>query len=179
MRISAQRLCDWIPVLLVALVLSLLVLGPLATQASETTLRWELRDGSGGRWGLVLFEQPDPALPHGWRLRLLSRDPGLQLDHRRSLQIDDGMGGHWQLANCSQELVAKADDDLPDQAAQFDAEGLWPRPQAALPLQVLIPLAGRDAPGAGAAALVLGPEPVAALHGLPPRQDPEAAKPAG
>ena len=165
MRITAQRLCDWTPVLLVALVLAVLVLGPLATQASETTLRWELRDGSGGRWGLVLFQQPDPSFPAGWRLRLMSRDPDLQLDHRRPLPMDDGMGGHWQLANRSEELVAKGDADLPAQAAQFDAEGLWPRPQAALPLRLLIPLTGRGA--AGAASVVLGPEPVTALHGLP------------
>ncbi len=174
MRISARRLAGWISVLL-----ALLLLSPLAVQASEAPQRWELRDSSGVRWGLVLFQQPDPAFPEGWRLRLLSRDPALKLDHRRPLQIDDGMGGHWQLANCSEELVAKADADMPDQAAQFNAEGLWPRPQAALPLQLLIPLAGRGAPGAGAAALVLGPEPVAALHGLAPKQNPEAAKPAG
>lgn len=35
MRITAQRLCDWTPVLLVTLVLAVLVLGPLAAMASD------------------------------------------------------------------------------------------------------------------------------------------------
>jgi len=162
MRICAQSFSG-----LVSVLLALLLLGPLAAQASDAPLRWELRDGSGGRWGLVLFQQPDPTFPAGWRLRLLSRDPDLQLDHHRPLPMDDGMGGHWQLANRSEELVPHGNDDLPAQAAQFDAEGLLPRPQAALPLRLLIPLAGAGAPAAGATSVVLGPEPVAALHGLP------------
>ena len=162
MRISAQKL-PW----LISLLLTVLLLAPLATQADELTSHWELRDGSGGRWGLVVFEQPDPAYPSGWRLRLMSRNPELKLDHVRSLQLDDSMGGQWQMANRSEELVPKGDMELPDQAAQFDVADLWPRPQEGLPLRLLIPLMGPGDPASEALSLVLGPEPVTALHEIP------------
>ena len=144
-----------------ALLLGLvLVLLPVGTAAAEIQ-RWDLRDDDGEPWGLVLFPQPDPACAPGWRLRLTARRPAAALDHHEPLQLDDGLGHLWQLGNSSAELVALGESALPLQSAQFDLEGLQPRPSAVLPLHLKLALAD------GEAELLLGPDQVAALSGLP------------
>jgi hypothetical protein len=79
--------------------------------------------------------------------------------------IGDGLGGAWELANRSEELVARGEGTLPAGSAQFDATDLDPRPPDALPLGLTLPLADGTA-----AMLTLGPEVVAALHALPSRE---------
>ncbi len=153
MRSPAQSL--W--ALLLALVLVLL---PARAGAAEIQ-RWDLRDGEGEPWGLVVFPQPDPAYAPGWRLRLTARRPAAALDHHEPLQLDDGLGHLWQLANRSSELVAPGESALPPQSAQFDLEALQPRPSAVLPLHLKLALVD------GEADLVLGPDQVAALSSLP------------
>ncbi len=73
--------------------------------ATEVIGRWRVVDDAGHGWGLSLFEQPDPAFPAGWRLRLNAHVPGVAADHERPLRLRDGLGGAWSLANCSEELV--------------------------------------------------------------------------
>lgn len=153
MRISAQMFWG----LLLALVLVLL---PAGAGAAEIQ-RWDLRDGDGEPWGLVVFPQPDPAYAPGWRLRLTARTPAAALDHHEPLQLDDGFGRLWQLDNRSAELVGPGESPLPLQSAQFDLEGLQPRPSAVLPLHLKLVLAD------GEAELLLGPDQVAALSSLP------------
>ncbi len=46
-----------------------------------------------------------------------SRDP------RRPLVLEDGLGGHWTLANCSEELAPPGRPG-PAGSAQFEAEAL-------------------------------------------------------
>jgi len=123
---------------------------------------WSVSDTLGHGWGLSLFGQPDPDFAPGWRLRLNARTPGLSLDHQRPLVIGDGLGGSWELANCSVELVARGEGTLPAGSAQFDATDLDPRPRDALPLRLTLPLADGTT-----ATVTLGPEVVAALHALP------------
>ena len=153
MRSSAQIILS----LLLALVF---VLHPAGTGAAEIQ-RWDLRDGDGGPWGLAVFPQPDPADAPGWRMRLTARRPATAPDHREPLQLDDGLGRVWQLNNRSAELVAPGESALPLQSAQFDLEGLQPRPSAVLPLHLKLVLAD------GEAELLLGPDQVAALSSLP------------
>jgi hypothetical protein len=62
--------------LLIALAPMLL---PLQAQAAAAPQRWSLTDSSGQLWGLYLVEQPDPAYPAGWRLRLTGRSLGQPL----------------------------------------------------------------------------------------------------
>ena len=152
MRISAQ--CLW--GLLLALVLALV---PAHAGAAEIQ-RWDLRDGDGERWGLVVFPQPDPAYAPGWRLRLTARGSGAAMDHRAPLQLDDGLGHLWRLENRSAELVAPGESALPLQSAQFDLEALQPRPSAVVPLHLKLVLVD------GEAELLLGPDQVAALSSL-------------
>jgi hypothetical protein len=97
----------------------------------------------------------------------------LALSHHSPLLLDDGAGHHWQLANCSDELVAASGALLPVQSAQFDLGGLLPRPSGAMPLHLQVPLDG------GVAELMVGAEPVAALSGLPqatPLPDAQSAR---
>jgi hypothetical protein len=154
MRISAQ--CCW--GLLLALVFVLL---PAGAGAAEIQ-RWDLRDGDGEPWGLVVFPQPDPAYAPGWRLRLTARRPATAPNHREPLRLDDGLGHLWQLDNRSAELVARGESALPLQSAQFDLEALQPRPSSVLPLHLRLVLVD------GEAELLLGPDQVAALSSLPP-----------
>jgi hypothetical protein len=146
----------------VLLALALLVL-PLQAQAAAGTQRWTLTDSSGHLWGLSLFEQPDAAYPEGWRLRLTARSPGQTVDHQRPLLLGDGLGGAWVLPNRSEELVPKGEEPIPASAAQFDLLPLEPRPSDVLPLQLAVPTDDRE----GAALVLLQPEVVQALHGLP------------
>ena len=168
-RPLVQRLRQilWGPVfaafLLAAALLALLAL-PLPVQAAAAPQQWTTTDASGQLWGLNLFEQPDPAYPAGWRLRLTGRSPGQTLDHRRPLLLSDGLGGAWSLPNRSEELVRLAEEQIPAASAQFDAQSLEPRPSAVLPLRLELPTDGRD----GVALLVLQSEVVLALHELPP-----------
>ena len=153
MRISAQIFWG----LLLALVLALV---PAHAGAAEIQ-RWDLRDGDGERWGLVVFTQPDPAYAPGWRLRLTARTPAAALDHHEPLRLDDGLGHLWPLENRSAELVAPGESALPVQSAQFDLEGLQPCPSAVVPLHLKLVLAD------GEAELLLGPDQVAVLSSLP------------
>jgi hypothetical protein len=149
--------------LLALLPASILMPGSAASApAAPAIQQWSVSDGLGHGWGLSLFEQPDPDFAPGWRLRLNARTPGLSPDHQRPLVIGDGLGGAWELANRSEELVARGEGDLPAGSAQFDATDLNPRPRDALPLRLTLPLADGTT-----ASLTLGPEVVAALHALP------------
>ena len=160
-RSLAERRCSrWLPVLLAALLWFGLPVSPVAAAAAAPQ-RWDLRDGAGQGWGLVLFSQPDPAYPPGWRLRLTARTGGIALDHQQPLQLDDGLGQQWLLQNRSAELVSPGEGPLPLQSAQFDLESLQPRPSEALPLHLRVPLED------GEAELVLGPDQLTALHALP------------
>lgn len=161
MRISAQSL-RWSPwVRLLAVLLAVVVWASPVAAADASPQRWELRDAAGQRWGLVLFSQPDPAYPSGWRLRLTALVGRSALDHRQPLQLDDGLGQAWLLENRSEELVSPGQGELPPQSAQFDLAGLQPRPSAVLPLHLRVPLED------GEAELVLGPDQLTALHALP------------
>ena len=153
MRISAQIFWG----LLLALVFVLL---PAGAGAAEIQ-RWDLRDGDGEPWGLVVFPQPDHAYLPGWRLRLTAGGSGAALDHREPLRLDDGIGHLWRLENRSAELVAPGESVLPLQSAQFDLEALQPRPSAVLPLHLKLVLVD------GEAELLLGPDQVAVLSSLP------------
>ena len=144
---------------LVSLFLSLAVGVPRAWAAPP--LQWELSDQQGGRWGLVLFEQSAPPAERAWRLRLHARSGSLALDHVRPLQLQDDLGGTWQLANCSGELVVDVTQSPSASSAQFDLQTLWPRPSEAFPLRLRLPLLDADRD------LVLGPAQVQALHALP------------
>ncbi|MDM7954230.1 MAG: DUF3122 domain-containing protein [Cyanobium sp. CZS 25K] len=146
----------------VLLALTLMVL-LLQAQAAVDTRRWSLNDSSGHLWGLTLFEQPDPAYPAGWRLRLTARSPGQVVDHQRPLLLSDGLGGAWTLPNRSEELVRQGEDLIPQSSAQFDVHALDPRPSDVLPLQLEVPT---DNP-AGSILVMLQPEAVQALHELP------------
>jgi len=130
--------------------------------------QWGLLDPAGQGWGVVLFPRPGSGDPSGWRLRLTTHAPGLVLSHHRPLQLDDGLGHIWQLRNRSDELVPQGAAVLPSQSAQFDLDGLLPRPSEALPLHLRVPLDD------GAMDLMLGAEPVAALSELPVPASPHA-----
>ncbi|QNI70566.1 DUF3122 domain-containing protein [Cyanobium sp. NS01] len=149
----------------VLLALVLMVL-PLQATAADDPLRWSLTDSSGHLWGLTLFEQPDPAYPAGWRLRLNARSPGQAVDHQRPLLLSDALGGDWLLPNRSGELVALGAEDLPETSAQFDADAMEPRPSEVLPLQLQVPTDDRE----GAVKVMLPPDVVQVLHGLPPHR---------
>jgi hypothetical protein len=157
----------WAWLLLVPLLLAVAWPGGVAL-AVEGGASWALQDQHGGRWGLVLLRQPGAGDAEGWRLRLNALSPGVRLDHRRPLLLEDGLGGHWSLANRSDELVPADAPALPDGSAQFDAAALSPVPEAFLPLRLRIPLAGAAAsqPDEGSASLSLGPAAVQALHDL-------------
>lgn len=148
----------------VLLTLTLLVL-PLQAAAAVEPQHWTLTDASGRPWGMSLFEQPDPAYPPGRRLRLTARSPGQVVDHRRPLLLSDGFGSAWTLPNRSEELVRQGEDGIPGGAAQFDVHDLDPRPSEVLPLQLRVPTDD----GEGATTVMLQPEVVRALHGLPPK----------
>lgn len=146
--------------LLLLLVLMFALAAPV--QAADGAMqRWSLLDGAGGRWAVLLFSQPDPAYPSGWRLRLTALIGPQVLDHQRPLELDDGLGHHWQLENRSAELLPSGGGSLPPQSAQFDLEALIPRPSEALPLHLRVPLED------GVADLLFGPDPISALHTLP------------
>jgi len=164
-RPAAHRLHrpNWRPVVAaVLLALTLLVL-PLQAQAAVDPQRWSLTDSSGHSWGLTLFEQPDPAYPAGWRLRLTARSPGQGVDHQRPLLLSDGLGGAWNLPNRSEELVRQGEEVIPEASAQFDAHALDPRPSEVLPLQLEVPTDDQE----GAVLVMLQPEVVQELHELP------------
>lgn len=144
------------------LVLTLLVL-PLQVEAAVEPQRWTLTDSSGRPWGMSLFEQPDPAYPGGRRLRLTARSPGQAVDHGRPLLLSDGLGSTWTLPNRSEELVRQGENGIPGGAAQFDVHDLDPRPSEVLPLQLHVPTDN----GEGVTTVMLQPEVVRALHGLP------------
>ena len=146
----------------VLLALTLMVL-PLQSQAAVDPQRWSLTDSSGHLWGLTLFEQPDPAYPAGWRLRLTARSPGQVVDHQRPLLLSDGLGGAWNLPNRSEELVRQGEEVIPEGSAQFDAHALDPRPSEVLPLQLKVPTDNQK----GTTLVMLQPEVVQALHELP------------
>ncbi|MCP9883511.1 DUF3122 domain-containing protein [Synechococcus sp. ATX 2A4] len=130
-----------------------------AAMAEASPPHWTLSDAAGQRWGLVLFEQPDPAYPAGPRLRLNALEPGQRIDHQRPLQVDDGAAQQWQLPNRSEELVAAGETALPPGAAQFDAAGLVPPPSDRRPLRLLVPMAD----GGNDASLMLGADPTQQL----------------
>lgn len=134
---------------------------PAAPLAAALPARWNLGDQNGQRWQLALFEQPDPAYPSGWRLRLNALSPAQAPDQQRSLEVSDSLGRHWSLANVSAELVPPG-EEIPAGSAQFRLDDLSPRPSEALPLQLNLPL--RDG---GTAELTPGAETVTALHELP------------
>jgi hypothetical protein len=146
----------------VLLALTLIVL-PFQAQAAVDPQHWSLTDSSGHHWGLTLFEQPDPAYPVGWRLRLTSRSPGLTVDHQRPLLLSDGLGAAWVLPNRSEELVRQGEEVIPESSAQFDARALDPRPSDVLPLQLEVPTQNQE----GTILVMLQPEVVQALHKLP------------
>lgn len=110
----------------------------------------------------MLFKQPDPAYPTGFRLRLNALEPGLALDHQRPLLLDDGGEHRWQLPNRSAELVATGVAGLPPGSAQFNTAALVPAPSAVQPLRLQVPLAGGEADTAETM-LVLGAGPTEAL----------------
>ena len=144
----------------ISLACCLLVAAP--AWASTDTQRWNLIDQAGHGWGLMLFEQPDPTYPEGWRLRLNVRTPGVELDHGSPLGLRDGLGGTWTLPNRSAELVPAGQETIPSGSAQFDADALIPTPSDVLPLRLAVPL------GDGSqATLTLGPDVVTVLHALP------------
>lgn len=148
----------------VLLALTLMVL-PLQAQAAVDPQRWSLTDSSGHLWGLTLFEQPDPAYPAGWRLRLTARSPGQVVDHQRPLLLSDGLGGAWTLPNRSEELVRQGEEVIPESSAQFDARALDPTPSEVLPLQLEVPTDDREE----TTLVMLQPEVVQALHELSPK----------
>ena len=155
--VARQR--PWAPRLVPLLLgLLLLTLAPGLARA-DGAQRWSLRDQDDNRWSLRIFAQPDPAYPSGDRLRLSALTPGVAVDHASPLLISDGMGGAWTLANRSEELVAPDGGALPEGSAQFDMADLRPRPSAALPLALTLPLSGE-----ASVVLVLGPEETEALH---------------
>jgi hypothetical protein len=154
----------WGPVLAGVLVALALLVMPQPTQAVTAPQRWTLTDSSGHLWGLSLFEQPDPGYPAGWRLRLTAQSPGQAVDHQRPLLLNDGIGNSWSLPNRSEELVREGEELIPTSSAQFDAHALKPRPSDVQPLQMEVPTDQGDA----TAQVMLQPEAVQALHGLPP-----------
>lgn len=144
------------------LALVLLLIAVLAAPAGAFALEarsWLLKDQAGRSWSLTLLEQADPDYPGGLRLRLTDRSGSQPLDHSRTLRLSDGLGGVWDLGNRSAELVPAGSDTLPAGSAQFDLAGLEPRPRAEMPLLLEVPLES-----GGAAELLAGPDPVAALH---------------
>ena len=146
----------------VLLVLVLMVL-PIQVQAGADLQRWTLTDSSGHLWGLTLFEQPDPAYPAGWRLRLTAHSSAQVVDHERPLLLRDGTGAAWLLPNRSKELVRQGEKVIPQSSAQFDANALDPRPSDVLPLQLEVPTDNQI----GTSLVMLQPEMVQALHKLP------------
>jgi hypothetical protein len=132
--------------------------GPALAQLPQ---RWTLQDQAGRSWSLTLFEQADPAYPGGLRLRFTDRTGRMRLDHHRPLQLRDGLGGAWELASRSDELLPAGVDDRPAGSAQFDLAGLQPIPRAEIPLAMAIPLEPAEE-----AQLVAAPAVVAALHGV-------------
>jgi hypothetical protein len=139
-----------------------LLVVPFKGLAAASPQLWTLTDSLGHFWGLTLFEQPDPAYPAGWRLRLTARSPGQTVDHQRPLLLSDGLGGGWVLPNRSEELVRQGEKVIPEASAQFDAYALDPRPSEMLPLQLEVPTADRE----GRTLVMLQPEVVQALHKL-------------
>jgi hypothetical protein len=142
----------------VACLLSAALCLPAIAQAVEPQ-SWVLQDQGGHPWSLTLLEQSDPDYPAGLRLRLTDRTGSQRLDHNRPLLLRDGMGGSWELANRSIELVPAGQTSLPAGSAQYDVASLEPRPRAELPLALEVPL---DA--GGSIQLVAGASAVAALH---------------
>jgi hypothetical protein len=157
-----HRLC-WRPVVAAVLLALTLMVLPLQAQAAADPQRWSLTDSSGHLWGLTLFEQPDPAYPAGWRLRLTARSAGQMVDHQRPLLLSDGLGGAWTLPNRSEELVRQGEELIPQSSAQFDVHALDPRPSDVLPLQLEVPTDNQE----GEILVMLQPEVVQALHELP------------
>jgi len=157
---------SWWPVFAAVLLALTLMLLPLQAQAAVDPQRWSLTDSSGHLWGLTLFEQPDPAYPAGWRLRLTARSPGQIVDHQRPLLLSDGLGGAWELPNRSEEIVRQGEEVIPESSAQFDAHALDPRPSDVLPLQLEVPTDSHE----GTTLVMLQPEVVQALHELPPNE---------
>ncbi|MGC5196096.1 DUF3122 domain-containing protein [Aphanothece microscopica] len=160
--------------LLMALLVGLLLL-PLPARAAADLEHWTLIDGSGHRWGLTLFEQPDPNHPAGWRLRLTALSPGQGADHQRPLLLRDGLGAGWSLPNRSEELVPAGTELIPTGSAQFDLGALTPRPHEALPLLLEVPTDGQGQ----TTPVMLPPAIVLALHGLPPVATADPPNPAG
>ena len=85
------------PVFAAVLLALTLLVAPVQIQAATRSQHWALTDSAGHLWGLNLFEQPDPAYPAGWRLRLTARSPGQRVDHMRPLLLSDGLGSGWTL----------------------------------------------------------------------------------
>lgn len=153
---------NWRPVVAAVLLALTLMVLPLQAQAAVEPQRWSLTDSSGHLWGLTLFEQPDPAYPAGWRLRLTARSPGQVVDHQRPLLLSDALGGAWNLPNRSEELVRQGEEVIPESSAQFDAHALNPRPSEVLPLQLEVPTDNQE----GTTLVMLQTEVVQALHEL-------------
>lgn len=152
------------PVFAAVLLALTLLVAPVQIQAATRSQHWALTDSAGHLWGLNLFEQPDPAYPAGWRLRLTARSPGQRVDHMRPLLLSDGLGSGWMLPNRSEELVQSGEPLLPETSAQFDLNALEPGTSEALPLQLELPTDDRT----GSALVVLPPELGQALDALPP-----------
>ena len=153
--------------------LSLVLSQPQPLQAADRSPDWTLHDSAGRDWGLNLLVASAVSEASGWRLRLHGRSPGLRLDHQRPLRLRDGLGHSWELPNRSAELVNGVGALIPQSSAQFDATALVPRPSEVIPLQLEIALEPIGHPAVNNAAMdstalvMLPPELVRALHGLP------------
>ncbi|MCP9820970.1 DUF3122 domain-containing protein [Synechococcus sp. Cruz-9H2] len=141
--------------LLAVLVASLVLVAPAAAVES-----WPLSDEAGHRFQASVFEQPFPEYPSGWRLRLNALEADLVLDHTDALQVSDAMGKRWTLGNRSEEIVPPDGTPIPAGSAQFDLDGLTPRPSDALPLRFTL------TSSAGPLRIDLNPEQTLTLHDL-------------
>jgi len=143
--------------LVVLPVLLTVLLGVFPVRAAES---WALSDGAGHRLNAVVFEQPFPAYPSGLRIRLNALDAKTTLDHSQQLVLSDSMGQEWSLPNRSEEMVQKGVSPIPPGSAQFDLDGLMPKPSEALPLHLAVPTAE------GLLGFDLTPEQAMELHAL-------------
>jgi len=137
--------------------LLVLLLGAVPALAAES---WALSDGAGHRLNAVVFEQPFPAYPSGLRIRLNALDAKTTLDHSEQLVLSDSMGQEWSLPNRSEEIVQKGVSPIPSGSAQFDLDGLMPKPSEALPLHLAVPTAE------GVLGFDLTPEQAMELHAI-------------
>jgi hypothetical protein len=89
------------------------------------------------------------------------------VDHQRPLLLNDGTGASWSLPNRSEEQVRQGEELIPTSSAQFDAHALEPMPSDVQPMELEVPTNQEKA----TAVVMLQPEVVQALHGLPPNRE--------